>query len=305
MGYGVEASNMISARITPRVVAIGLAVHLLMWLVLRQAALTEGDGGARLALAVERVIALMVAYGVACAINLEIANEYRSSSWLRFAWLAFAANAAISLFRPVVESQILYSIAPADWDQAEMGLLQHLLIIPANCCFLLGVLSMWFAYHRVGLGFRIERRDYLAMAGVLILTIGLMTYRENLTEAQSPYLTSRILQPVGLILLSVCSAASIVLYRLAMQMGGGQLALALRWLTVYVLLRGVLVLLRALSLDFLPEGGTWLGRYVIEVGWQIVPWIVALAAVCRAELTVKAARELEQRRAAKSELVSV
>jgi len=64
------------------------------------------------------------------------------------------------------------------------------------------------------------------------------------------------------------------------------------------------VLVRALRLDFLPEAGSWMDRYLLEIGWQMVPWIATLAAACRAELTVKAAKELAQRRAAKRELVS-
>ena len=151
----------------------------------------------------------------------------------------------------------------------------------------------------------IERRVYPMMAGVIAMVLAMLVYRENLTEAQSPYLASRILQPAGLVLLAICSAMALVLYRLAVQMGGGRLAVALRLLTIYVLLRGVLVLLRALKLEYFPDLAGWPDRYLFEVGWQIVPWVAALAAACRAELTVKAARELEQRRAARSALASV
>jgi len=294
---------MISERITPKVVSACMALHLGLWLpldILVQSGATE----LRLARAAERLIALMLAYAAAFAINLEIAEEHRHAGWLRVAWLALAANAGISFFRPLFESRILDFVSPGSWDWPLLGLAQHLLIIPANCFLLFGVLAMWFAYHRVGLGFKIEHRDYVAMAGVLVIMLGLLALRENLTEAQSPYMTSRVLQPIGLVLLSICSAVSLVLYRLAMQMGGGQLARALRWLTIYALLRGVLVLVRALRLDFLPEAGSWMDRYLLEIGWQTVPWIATLAAACRAELTVKAAKELAQRRAAKRELVS-
>jgi hypothetical protein len=40
------------------------------------------------------------------------------------------------------------------------------------------------------------------------------------------------------------------------------------------------------------------------LSWQVAPWIVTLAAVYRAEITVHAARELEQQRAAKAVLAS-
>ena len=51
----------------------------------------------------------------------------------------------------------------------------------------------------------------------------------------------------------------------------------------------------------------WLGNYVntfIEIGWMVVPWTFALGAVCRAEMTITAARELRARRAEKGALAS-
>ena len=61
--------------------------------------------------------------------------------------------------------------------------------------------------------------------------------------------------------------------------------------------------MNAAKREFSLLGGAELVRILSEAGWQLVPWIAALAAASRAELTVRAARELEQRRAAKDELV--
>jgi hypothetical protein len=94
---------------------------------------------------------------------------------------------------------------------------------------------------------------------------------------------------------------------MAMQMGGGKLAVALRFLTLYTLLRGGLVLLQAGQRMTLLEGQQASGPYSVFMSlcWQAVPWIAALAAAYRAEMTVHAARELEQQRAARAALVSV
>jgi hypothetical protein len=100
------------------------------------------------------------------------------------------------------------------------------------------------AYHQVGLGFAVKRQDYLAIGVVLAMAVALMLSREGLSQAHSPYAISRWLQLAGLILLSLSAAASFVLSRVAMQMGGGKLAVALRFLTFYTLLRGVLVLIQ-------------------------------------------------------------
>lgn len=295
---------MLASRLTPKIVVIGLALNLGLWLALDLMALASGMR-MWVALAAVRVAAGMLAYGCAFALNLEIAREYRQAIKLRLAWLALAANAGIFFFRPLVETRLWDLVAPGFVNSPLQGLLQHLLIVPANISILVGVLAMWSAYHEVGLGFRIRRGDYWVMAGVVALVLALLFYREHLTEAQSPYLSSQILQQAGLVLLSICSAMGVVLHRLTMQMGGGRLAVALRLLTIYVLLRGVLVLLRALKLEFLPEPSGWPERYLFEFGWQMVPWIAALAAACRAELTVKAAQELAERRAARGALASV
>lgn len=293
---------MIAARITPKVVWIGLALNLGAWLAVRlpaQAGWTPRSWAAESAI---RTLFLCLAYGLALALNLEIAAEYRQTRWLRVAWLALAANAGISIIRMIVESALFNLIWPGYARGPLWGLLQHLTIVPANAFVLLGLLAMWWAYHQVGLGFAIEKRDYAAIGGILALIVALMLFREGLSEARSPHAISRWLQLIGLILLSLGAAASLVLHRMAMQMGGGKLAVALRFLALYTLLRGVLVLLQAGLRMSLLEGqpAGLLHPFFFEVFWQMAPWTATLAAAYRAEMTLHAARELAQQRAAKA-----
>jgi hypothetical protein len=250
---------------------------------------------------------LCLAYGLALSLNLEIAAEYRQTRWLRLAWLALAGNAGVSIVRMVGESSLFNLIWPGYTRDPLWGLLQHLAIVPANAFLLFGLLAMWWAYHEVGLGFAIEKRDYAAIAGILGLLVALMVFREGLSEARSPYEVSRWLQLIGLTLLSFSAAASLATHRVAMQMGGGKLAVALRFLTLYTLLRGALVLLQASQRMTLAEGQQAGGSYSVFMNlcWQAVPWVAALAAAYRAEMTIHAARELEHQRAARATLVSV
>jgi hypothetical protein len=249
---------------------------------------------------------LCLAYGLALWLNLEIAAEYRQTRWLRLAWLALAGNAGVSIVRMVVESSLFNLIWPGYTRDPLWGLLQHLAIVPANAFLLFGLLAMWWAYHEVGLGFALEKRDYAAIAGILGLLVALMVFREGLSEARSPYAVSRWLQLIGLALLSFSAAASLATHRVAMQMGGGKLAVALRFLTVYTLLRGALVLLQVNQRMSVMEGQQTSDSYSILMNlcWQAVPWIATLAATYRAEMTIHAARELEQQRAAKAVLAS-
>jgi len=295
---------MLTARITPKIVITGLVTQLGLWLAVNLPwtfGWTERHFSTAYTI---RLTLSCVALGLACAMSLEIAAEYRNAKWLRVAWLALAVNAGFSVLRMIAESP-LWRLSWPEYSTPMRGLLQHLAIVPANFAFLIGVAAMCWAYHQVGLGFEIERRDWLTMTGIAVLLIALMSFREGLTEAQSPYLSSRYLQQSGLVLLALVSAVSIVLQRMAAGMGGGQLATALRMLTLYALLRAALVLLGALHPErFISPAANILRVYFFELGWQTALWLPALAAAYRAELTVHAARELAEQRATKAALAS-
>lgn len=302
---------MLTARLTPKTITYALTFHLALLLVLW---LGHRFGGVRelgLAHSAAMTVFSCLAFSVAFVLNLDVAAEYRNTRWLRVAWLALAANAAISAVRMVVESNLLNLFWSGYKGSPLAGLLQHLAIVPGNCFLLVGLLAMGYAYHEVGLGFTVKRGDCALISAILGLMLALLVFREGLTEARSPYVFSRYLQQTGLIVLSLTAALSVVLYRMAVQMGGGKLALALQWLTVYVLVRDVLVLVGALqrlailnTTNTETKGNLFLLGYLLTLGWQSVGWLAALAAAHRAELTMNAARELAQRRAARAALAS-
>ncbi|HYW74902.1 MAG TPA: hypothetical protein VE961_28005 [Pyrinomonadaceae bacterium] len=298
---------MISARITPKIVWLGLSLNLCAWLAAHMPWWAGLTGHMWVTESVIKTGFLCFAYALALALNLEIAAEYRQTRWLRVAWLALAGNAGVSIIRIVVESSLFNLVWPDYTHSPLWGLLQHLAIVPANAFLLFGLLAMWWAYHQVGLGFSLEKRDYAAIVGILLLLVSLIVFREGLSQALSPYALSRWLQLIGLALLSLSAAASLATHRMAMQMGGGKLAIALRLLTLYTLLRGVLVLVQAGQNMSLTDGQQASGAYSVFMNlcWQAVPWVATLAAAYRAEMTVHAARELEQQRAARAMLVSV
>lgn len=298
---------MIATRITPKVVWLGMALNLGVWLMVHLPAQFGLMSHHFLAEGTLRTIWLCVAYLLALTLNLEIAREYKNAYWLRLAWLALAGNAACSIARMMIESQLINLFSPNYTRSPLSGLLQHMAIVPANAFLLLGLLAMWRAYHQVGLGFTIERRDYAAILGILGLMVALLFFRQGLSEARSPYAAARYLQQSGLVLLSLGAAVSLVLHRIALQMGGGKLAICLRFLTLYTLMRAVMVLIQALFRLVSPELNHPLSTIslFLDLGWQAVPWLAALAAAYRAELTLHAVKELQQHRAAKAALASV
>jgi hypothetical protein len=252
-------------------------------------------------------VAGILAFGIALLLSLEVAAEYRQARWARLAWLMLAASAALSLAKRSIGSPLFDFVMEGYRTSHLRGLLDNLLVVPANLCLLAALVAMWWAVHRIGLGFKIERRDYIAMIAVGALFVALLFSRESLSQGQSPYAISRLMQPLGLGLLAVISAFGLVLHRYAVQMGDGSLAAVMRWLMVYALLRGTLVLTRSfisptdpLVLDTPSELEAW----AFDVLWQFVQWTAAMAAVCRAQLTVTAAKELKQLQAARAAVVT-
>jgi hypothetical protein len=247
------------------------------------------------------------AFGIALLLSLEVAAEYRQAHWAHLAWLLLAANAALSLVKRSAGSPLFDFLMEGYRTSPLRGLLDNIIVVPANICLLGGLLAMWWGFHQLGLGIKIEGRDRAAMAGVAVLFVMLFLFRGSLSQGQSPYLVSRVLQPLGLALLAVISAFGLVLHRYAVRMGDGKLAVVMQWLMFYVLLRGVLVLARSFfspKLPLLLDSPTDLEEWTFDVFWQVVQWTAAMAAACCAQLPVSAAEQLKQLRAAKPEAVT-
>ena len=300
---------MARINITPRWILFGLTAQLALRLgVLLPVGFGHG-GQHTTALDAIRVIGALLAYGLALLICWRMADEYREAKWMRLAWLALTANAALSFIRPLVRSPLplpgqdidLYVTPPLH------GLLLHLVLTPANLCLLLGLWAMWWAYRESGLGFKLEWRDGALLGGLFVLMCVFLYFRELLTEAQAVYRATTVLQFIGQIQLFLIAAAGLLLHRISVQMGSGRLAVVLRWLTVYALLRLGLVLSVSLARAAWP-GRAALITDIADFGWQAAPWVFALAVACHAELTVLAAQRLavlrQRRPAMKAPLVA-
>ncbi len=268
---------MIASRVTPRVVLLVLMLQTGVWIGLHLHVLFGGSHRQEDTELFFFATASAVAYALAFVLNLEIAREYRDNVWMRWSWLLLAGNAGLSIGREIVESPLLNSVL-IGYAGSPLARVHHQMVIGlANSCLILGLAGMWWAYQRVRLGFRIGRREYAQM-----------------------------LQPLGLVLLSFAAAISVVLHGMAVQMGGGKLAVALRCLTLYTLVRATLVLVEALLSLTSPERRQThdLTMFLDLLCWRTVPWILVLAAAYRAELTVHARKALDRQRAGKAALAT-
>ena len=291
-------------RITPQLVIIGIVLHLGLRLV---TLLSVGLGNASqrgFVLDAMRVVGSFCAYTVALMVCWRIADEYREAKWMRLAWLLLTLNAGLSLLRPFARPLPFWG-QPVDLYHTppEYALLLHYILVPANFCLLLGLLVIWWAYHEIGLGFRLCRRDAVAIAGLLGIMLAIFVFSDLLTEAKAYYRATRVLQIVAQVQMFLIAAASLLLHRLSIQMGKGRLAIVLRWMTVYAMWRLGMVLTVSLARHLFPHQ-LQLITDLAEFGWQLAPWLFALAVAYRAELTDWAAERLARIRSERPVLAS-
>ena len=296
---------MLAVHITPKLVGGLLVGEIALLVALYLPSVLGLTQRFRLAEAVVMTVAGLLSFGIATVLCLEVASEYQKARWSQLAWQLLAVGTALSLIKRLVGSPLFDLVIVRYRGGPIRGLLDNSLFVPANLFLLAGLMAIWWSFHRIGLGFKIKPRDYAIMAAVAILFLLLLVQRQSLSQAQSPYQISRILQLVGLSLLGIISAFGLMLHRSAVQMGDGRLAAVMRWLTVYVVLRGLLVLLGAFlnpKVLIAPESAFPVNEWAFDVLWQIVPWTAAIAAACRAQVTVKAAEQLSRLRANRNDL---
>ncbi len=279
-------------RITTRIVLLGIALHLgLRTFIL----LPIGFGNASqhaFALDALRVLGSLCAYGLALLFCWRIADEYRETKWMRLAWLALTMNAGLSLLRPFVRPLPIWGQAVELYNTSpEYALLMHCILVSANFCLLLGLLAIWWAYHEIGLGFRLGKRDILAVLSLLALMVAFFVFGDLLTEARAYYRATTILQVVAQVQMFLIAAASLLLHRVSIQMGSGRQAIVLRWMTIYALWRLGMVLVVSLAHYVFPHHSHFIAD-VAQFGWQLAPWLLTLAVAHRAELTALAAERL-------------
>lgn len=287
-------------RITPKLLLVALALGLSLWLCAYFINKASGDGSWQHVKSGIKLTYVSFLYLVAMFLNLMISTEYKNSRLLRFAWIALATNAGISIIRTGIESSLINKMLSIQM----YGLIQHLAIVPANVCLLMGLIAMLVAFYRVGLDCKPERRDYLSILAIIVMGIGMIYFRQGLSEANSQYELGRYLQLSGLILLTLSGISSIILYRIAMKMGGGKLAVSLLFLTAYTLFRSALVLIFAIRRLEYPYIDIFTDTQpLFEILWQIVPIFAALSATYRLELTAYATSKLERHRSIKAATV--
>ncbi len=235
------------------------------------------------------VFSSVLAYAIAMRLCVEIAAEYRHSRDLRMAWIFLGCCAAVSMLRHIFDTPLVDLVWPGYWKGPWSPLLRELLAAAALTMLAAGIFTMGEAFRRMRLGFSWSAMDLAAMAGVLSLLVLVLYLRNDLSAARVPYSLAKRAQLFSQIVFVVAAAGCVLLRRIAQQMGGGKLALAMGWIIAHIVLRAVLVLFAAWQVHLhksLP-----FSEFVSPLALNGAIWMFALAAASRYEVSQTAARQ--------------
>jgi hypothetical protein len=222
-----------------------------------------------------QLIGKELAFGLATGFCLKIAGEYAPKTALRTSWFLLAAFAAVSAIRHLAE-------LPEFEPVPNIHIYRHLAILVSLLCLLAGMSSMARAFLHAGLGFTIYRIDVVGVAFIFGLLSTILVMNQHLSEAHFPLVTSRYLQLAGQVAIAAAAAVSVILHRLSVEMGGGRLAVAMRFIVAHIVSR-VLLVLYAILVDSLHLTHP-AARVAGELLFDITPWIFALGGCYRAQM---------------------
>lgn len=212
-----------------------------------------------------------IAYLIGLVSCWRAAISYPKRSPIRLGWLAMGGNCFLSLFRHLALNPLFAKIFGS---QDRVFFASQTLQLPALILVLLGMAALWWGVYRLRLGFRVGWLNYLGIGCAAVLVA--WASRGKLSLAHEEYGGLSIIQDVSLGLLVAIGGVSLLLHGLAIQMGGGRLAVVMRWIAVYALLRSTLTLTQG-----------WRESY--SLFWWLaffsVPWLFSLSAAYACWLT--------------------
>jgi hypothetical protein len=222
----------------------------------------------------------VLAYGIALYYALRIGADHRAPSAMRTAWLLMAASAAVAIIRHVFD-WVAYL---AGWKETMLTTLVSLRQIPIVLSLLLltaGLAAMWSSFAAIGMGLRLRFGDIAWLIVILACVPMIFSLRAVMSDAQSAYTLMRHLQSASPILLAAPALLALMLHRISQEMGGGSLAVSLRFLVAFLVTRLV---------GLLSGLGPWVENIPAvavltqAVNWS-APWIFTLALVYRWRVT--------------------
>ena len=239
------------------------------------------------------------AYILSLRLCIKIASDHRSSPAMQFAWLLFAGSSAMSIVRHTMQAFVASLAIPGFDRQASYLPIQLPMAISLVLLFA-GLLAMWTGLSSLRLGFHARRSDLvLVTLMLLMLPPVLVGNAERLPVFVTGWV--RILPLAGAILLPACGGIAVLLRRIEIQMGGGDMARVLQLLIWYP---GIRLVAMVASVNPFLRGIVPLSVLVYAM-YQAAPFLFLIALTYRWQITLKASSAIGARQSVLSELYPI
>jgi hypothetical protein len=235
------------------------------------------------------LVGATVAHVIASILAVKLVQEFPKGSRMRLAWVLIAASNLGGLVRHVFECVV---IRAGYWRHPVFGLRQIPLVL-ALVLLLAGLVVMWSAFSSLGLGLRVYKRDIVALAALMLVVPPALIFERHEMDLDSPFAVVRILNLISPFFFAATAGLGLLLYRLSVQLGEGQLARSLRYLALFPAARLLLSVLTIFPDEVL--GVPYLRPFLFALTYT-VSWFLALAMAERWQLTLDAARQMKKYR---------
>lgn len=222
-----------------------------------------------------RVLGHSIVYLVSALLCLEVARDY-DHKLMRLSWLLFAGEPfALAISFPLGIPGLVAWLGIPQRDFLALVMVQVGLT-----GLLAGMIVTWWQLREFGLGFHALRRDWSAVAAILI---GMAVFFG--LSKQGGWMFP--MMAGARVLLFLAAAVSVLLNRFCQQMGGGEIARVIRFIIAYVATRCVMNLVFAVNKTWAPVAQNL--EALLNV---LFPWIFLLGVTLRARVAVRAEAEL-------------
>ena len=228
----------------------------------------------------------LLAYAIAAMFCCRIVADYPSRSPMRTAWSLLLASSLVAILRNGYEYWVVLAGPVANM----VPVWRHIPLLLSLLLLMAALLVMWRSLAALGFGLRFRLIDVALMGMILCLAIWIWSLRSGLADASSPLAAVRVLQLLSPPLIAGSALLAVVLLRVSEEMDGGSLAVSLRYLVAFLVIRIAL-----LALAVTP--GTR-----ISPAWSVVgsavsssyTWLFVLGVGHRWNVTASA-KDLQQR----------
>jgi hypothetical protein len=227
------------------------------------------------------VLGATLAHVMALILSAKVVGEFPARSKMRLAWQLIALSVAAALARHVLECVFI----GFGWRENPMFGIRQIPLVLALVLLLAGLVVLWSAFSSLGLGLHARKADYAALAAILVLVPAALIFNRQTVDTETPLRFIRALTLANPFLLAAPAGVGILLYRISVQLGEGQLARSLRYLAVFPSVRLLLILVNSIPGHFAHMPYIDPFRLALQ---HSVSWFLALAIAERWQLTLQA-----------------